>query len=130
MGGCPENSKVGLFINNTAHSNGKYGLRIFHKMMPRKNPCRPIIFDGKNRKNPFWKNPLQEFRFLNLTAWKNARNGAIAEEIADVKFFNFKTADNGLAGMEVTKSNFVFDDRTMFLDCLVVGASRGNGNRG
>lgn len=45
MGGCPENSRVGTFFNNTAHSNGRYGLRIFHNMIPRKDPCLPIKFD-------------------------------------------------------------------------------------
>jgi hypothetical protein len=27
---CPENSKLGEFKDNVAHSNGRYGLRIFH----------------------------------------------------------------------------------------------------
>lgn len=32
---CPENHKVGVFRNNHAHSCGRYGLRIFHNMVPR-----------------------------------------------------------------------------------------------
>jgi len=36
---CPENTKVGDFIGNSAHSMGRYGLRIFHNMVPRKYPC-------------------------------------------------------------------------------------------
>jgi len=36
---CPFNSKVGLFRFNHAHSCGRYGLRIFHGMIPREKPC-------------------------------------------------------------------------------------------
>jgi hypothetical protein len=32
---CPENQKLGEFKNNVAHSNGRYGLRIFHNHIPR-----------------------------------------------------------------------------------------------
>jgi len=42
---CPENEKVGHFIGNHAHSTGRYGLRIFHQMIPRKFPCRSIQKD-------------------------------------------------------------------------------------
>ena len=36
---CPEHDKVGEFKGNSAHSNGRYGLRLFHNMIPRKYPC-------------------------------------------------------------------------------------------
>jgi hypothetical protein len=36
---CSENERVGIFRNNTAHSCGRYGLRIFHNMIPRQYPC-------------------------------------------------------------------------------------------
>ena len=39
---CSTNSRVGEFRDNHAHSSGKYGLRIFHSMTPRKFPCKPI----------------------------------------------------------------------------------------
>jgi hypothetical protein len=55
---CSENDRVGVFENNTAHSNGRYGLRIFHNMVPRKYPCKAIIYDASNTTDPFWKNPL------------------------------------------------------------------------
>ena len=108
---CPENSRVGAFINNHAHSNGRYGLRIFENMIPRTYPCSPIVYDSdylaKNKTDGYWQNPLITANFLNLTSWKNNRNGAIAEKVGDVRFVNFKTADNILGGMEMTFTNVV-----------------------
>lgn len=45
---CPENTRLGEFRNNVAHSNGRYGLRIFHKLIPRTRPCDPLVFDNSN----------------------------------------------------------------------------------
>jgi hypothetical protein len=50
---CPENHKVGQFKKNHAHSNERYGLRIFHNMVPRKYPCRPIVYDSSNLADPY-----------------------------------------------------------------------------
>jgi len=36
---CPTKSKIGEFRDNYTHSNGRYGLRIFHDLIPRKYPC-------------------------------------------------------------------------------------------
>jgi hypothetical protein len=44
---CPENEKVGQFVGNAAHSTGRYGLRLFHQMIPRKFPCKPVVKDMK-----------------------------------------------------------------------------------
>ena len=51
---CPENDRVGEFRDNHAHSNGRYGLRIFHNMMPRKFPCSPITYDFNVPSDPYW----------------------------------------------------------------------------
>jgi len=51
---CPENERVGRFFNNTGHSNGRYGLRVFHEMKPRTYPCKPMIFDPNNETDPYW----------------------------------------------------------------------------
>jgi len=121
---CPENTKVGEFRNNHAHSNGRYGLRIFHNMVPRKFPCKAITFDNSVPTDPYWKNPLETMTFNGLTSWKNNRNGAIGGLLGDVRFENFKTADNKLAGIEVEKIvGAIKEDRCMVVDSLIVGRS-------
>jgi hypothetical protein len=55
---CPENAQLGEFTDNVAHSNGKYGLRIFHKLIPRTYPCRKITYDATNPSDPYHANPL------------------------------------------------------------------------
>jgi hypothetical protein len=38
----------------------------------------------------------------NFLGWKCGRNGAIAETIGNVQWHNFKSADNLIAGIEMT----------------------------
>jgi len=118
---CPENEKVGIFDNNHAHSNGRYGLRIFHNMVPRTFPCKPIVFDASNPSDPYWQNPLITANFNNLVSWKNKRNGAIAERVGDVRFNGFKTADNILAGIEFSLTAEVGDFMAQINNALIVG---------
>jgi len=118
---CPENEEVGRFENNHAHSNGRYGLRIFHNMIPRMYPCKDIIYDPFNTTDPFWQNPLITANFYNVTSWKNKRNGAIAGNVGDVRFHNFKVADNLLAGIEFERTNHTGDNRAQVKDSLIIG---------
>jgi hypothetical protein len=120
---CPENSPLGEFSNNVAHSNGKYGLRIFHNLVPRTNPCSPIVFDSSNLADPYWKNPLITAHFVNFTSFKNHRNGAIAERVGDVRFENFKVADNLIAGIEFSLTDQTMDGTAMINGAIVVGSS-------
>jgi len=113
---CPENQRVGEFTGNSAHSVGRYGLRIFHNMFPRKFACSGYAD---------W-NPAVTANFTDFTGWKNGRNGAIAGTVGAVVFDNFKVIDNKEAGME-------FEVMTMGLGNAyvdrshVVGRSAGNG---
>lgn len=98
---CPENERVGEFRGNHAHSCGRYGLRIFHHMVPRQFPCKSVWYDPDTPDDPYHSNPPITARFEDFTSWKNGRNGAIAERLGDVRFVGFKTADNVLAGIEM-----------------------------
>jgi hypothetical protein len=42
---CAEFDRVGEFRDNHAHGCGRYGLRLFHSVVPRKYPCKPITYD-------------------------------------------------------------------------------------
>ena len=86
---------MGTFDNNTAHSNHRYGLRVWHYFIPRENECDPLVFDDINKPlNPYHENKPLEAKFTNFTAWKNLRNGAIAGTVGRVVFKDFKVADN------------------------------------
>lgn len=112
---CPENERVGEFRDNHAHSCGRYGLRLFHNMVPRKYPCKPIVYDSdylsKGEDSPWWQNPPITANFNGFTGWKNLRNGAIAKTVGDIRFNDFKTADNLLAGIEFAETD-TFGDKT------------------
>ena len=123
---CSRNARVGEFRNNSAHSNGRYGLRIFHNMVPREFPCRPIVRDFTNETDPYHANRPITANFNNFTAWKCGRNGAIAEKVGVVKFNNFKTADHILAGIEfeIAHEFYLGDTETAGIyDALVIGRS-------
>ena len=124
---CPIHYKLGEFRDNVAHSVGRYGLRIFHEHTPRKYPCQPVTFDHDAYlagENPYHSNPVIPAYYENYTGWKCGRNGAIAEDLGAVRFINFKTIDNTLAGIEVNSLHDIRDDEwgAAYLDgALVIG---------
>ena len=120
---CPENEKLGQFKGNHAHSNGRYGFRIFHNLMSRKFPCKPLVYDTTNPTDPYWQNPIITNNFEDVTSWKNKRNGAIVGRVGDTRLINFKTADNILAGIEFERSDRAGDDMARVQDALLIGRS-------
>jgi hypothetical protein len=102
---------------------GRYGLRIFHNMVPRKYPCLPIVYDENVPSDPYWQNPPITANFYDFTGWKNSRNGAIAEKVGDVRFINFKTADNLKAGIEFSLTAEFGDDMAQINGALIIGKS-------
>ena len=117
---------MGEFRDNHAHSNERYGLRIFHNMQPRKYPCQPLVYDPARPDDPYWQNPPVTANFYRLTSWKNGRAGAIAELIADIRFHDFMTVDNLEAGIEVSMTNGIGDNMPRVEGGTIVGRSQGN----
>ena len=98
---CPENQKLGEFKNNVAHSNGRYGLRIFHNHWPRTRQCDPV---NNNSTDPNYNPPIPAV-YENLVSYKNKRNGAIIERAGHIEWKNFKVADNLEVGMEMSRTD-------------------------
>jgi len=120
---CPENSPLGEFVDNVAHSNGRYGFRLFHNMVPRQFPCKPLTFDESNPSDPHHENPLITAEFRNFLGYKNKRNGAIVERVGDVRLINFVAADNILAGLEFSLTDQTEDGTAQINGGFVVGVS-------
>lgn len=70
---CPEYEKLGEFRNNTAHSVRKYGLRIFHALIPRTYPCAASPYDedyeANGKSEPYWENPPIPAIFEDFVGW-------------------------------------------------------------
>jgi len=121
---CPENTKIGEFTDNVTHSNGRYGLRLFHNLIPRQFPCKAFSADQDALTagtDPYVANPPVTAEFRNLVSYKNGRNGAIAERVGDVRFINFLTADNLLAGMEFSLTEDIEDNYAKVIGGAVIG---------
>jgi hypothetical protein len=118
---CPENDRVGEFRDNHGHSVGRYALRIFHNMIPREKPCEAITFDEDNPDDPWHNNRPITANFDGFTGWANNRNGAIANKVGDVRFNNFKVADNLLAGIEFEITNSFGREMARVNNGMIVG---------
>jgi hypothetical protein len=87
-------------------------------MIPRKFPCKPVVKDMKvvyensliedvsQHKDPYWQNPAITAEFLDYTGWKCGRNAAIAERMGDVRWKNFKAADNKRVDLEMSMTDY------------------------
>lgn len=127
---CPENTPLGEFRNNTSHSNGRYGLRINHRHIPRTRPCDAIQYNTSVPSNtpgyPYSYNPLVPAIYKDFVSWKNVENGAIASFTGAVIWQNFKVADNMMTGLEweaPDKTSVKQDDISYIDGALIVGRS-------
>lgn len=102
---CPQYAELGEFTGNVAHSNGKYGLRIFHRMIPSDNPCaaNDVVRGRGLQPDPVHINAI-ETHIRDFTGYKNKESGLIVEEIGAVRFHDIKIADSQLANVELTKT--------------------------
>ena len=126
---CPEFEQLGEFTGNVAHSNGRYGLRIFHRFTPVEDPCSGLAtMAHENREQPTGPGttPIVT-HFRDFTAYKNNRTGVISTEMGAVKFHDFKVADNIFSGIELSKMSvgpWIQDGEDYHIqDALVVGHS-------
>lgn len=110
---CPENSRLGEFTDNVAHSVGRYGLRIFHNLNPREFPCQAISDD----------NPTVPAYFDNFFGYRCGRNGIIASFVGDVKIRNATVVDNILAGIEFEKTLVEEHNKTEVIGGRVIAHS-------
>lgn len=121
---CPKNAPLGEFSGNVAHSNGKYGLRIHHGHSPRTYPCKSITYDEATPLDPYHNNPLITAVYKDFTGWMNVENGAITEINGDVRFENFKIADNMIAGIEFSViDDSIRDGLAQINNAFIVGHS-------
>lgn len=65
-------------------------------MIPRAKPCESPTTGGYDA------NPAVPANFNGFTGWKNKKVGVWAEEAGDLRFNDFRVADNLEAGIEVT----------------------------
>lgn len=110
-----------------AHSVGRYGLRIFHNLIPRTYPCEPlnpVAFDPENPDaDRYPNNPIIPAIFTNFLGYKAGRNGAIAERVGAVEFHDFVTVDNILAGIEFSLTEDMLDGYAKVVNGVVIGKS-------
>ena len=81
---CPTGMSLGESHDNVAHSNLRFGLRIFI-LAPRQFPCEKISDE----------NPSVPSKFYNYITYKNGEAGLLAERTGNMMFENFTMADNG-----------------------------------
>ena len=75
---CPNGVPLGQFKNNVAHSNKRFGLRIF-LYNPREYPCEPV---NEVSTDPMIRNEAQEALFEDFITYKNEEVGVLAERNA------------------------------------------------
>lgn len=78
---CPVNMPLGQFFNNTAHSNGVHGLRIYPQYFPLASPC------GSNSlSSPQY--------FHNFTSYRNGVHGIFGKRNGDLHHIFVKMLEN------------------------------------
>ncbi|XP_071488092.1 fibrocystin-L-like [Diadema antillarum] len=106
---CPRRVPVLEFYNNTAHTQGWYGIWIFPSYFPADGgQCGGSSAPAK---------------FYNLTAWRTER-GAEGVQVGAIQFHNFLMADNDEAGIEFqTVSGPWGEEGPLVKDSVIIGYS-------
>lgn len=114
---------LGTVTNNIAHSNLRFGLRIFI-LAARLYPCDPIRNDT-DPNDPWAYNPSEASIFSNWTIYKNKEDGVLSEETGNVIFDDFVIAENFHAGVEFYIANMTKEPPTI-KNSVIVGMSQSN----
>jgi len=109
---CPSGVPLGESHDNIAHSNKRFGLRLF-LYSPRAYPCMAY-----NKET----NPSVEAKFYNYMIYKNEEVGLLAERNGNLVFDNFTIADNRCGGMEFWKCDLT-DDYCIAKNSAIIGKS-------
>ena len=111
----PKQFPLGSFKDNVAHSNGKYGIRIFPEWTPINKPGQPV-----DNINVFTVQAL----FQNITLYKNKEKGFVTERIGNMLFDNFKIADHKFSHFEVSNMILYPGDQPRVQNMFLVGVSK------
>jgi hypothetical protein len=124
---CPEKAPLGQFKDNVAHSNGVFGVYLFHSHWPRTYPCQSMTYDATDPNNPYPNNPAVLAQYENLTAFKNGESGMFAHEIGAVQIVNAKVTDHPQAGVEVHDTWWAGTGYQKVIGGLYIGKSSNDG---
>jgi hypothetical protein len=116
---CPENAQMGTFFNNTAHTVGRYGLRIFHVHKPRERPCESVSSS----------NPEIPAHYKSYTGFKNGRAGVMGLSLGAIVLEDIRVADNKDVGIQFDWVSTSDSEANYMLGGVVVGTS-GQGGSG
>ena len=114
---CPTGLPLGESHDNIAHSNIRFGLRIF-QLYSSQNPCLPIR--RNDQIDPWALNPSIQNTFFNYLVYKNGEDGLLAEQVGNTIFQNITAVDNGHAGIEFYLTNFT-KEPVVAKDCVIIG---------
>ena len=108
---CPKGTPLLEFRNNTAHSNGRYGFRVYDEYYPTEFPCKSY---NKN------SNKYVTSRFKNFTTYRNKVNGIQISAVSQLIMENFIVADNVHAGFEMPGAQGGVSNNFFFLPCISI----------
>jgi len=117
-GVCPRHARVRKFENNIAHSNSHYGLRIYHFLAPRVEPCNS---NSRPRTGTF----------KGLLSYRNGKNGVTVTAQSHLKFVQMQVVENKQAGFEMASAQGGFIGggwgANIVQDVVLVAGSSGHG---
>ncbi|RYG70223.1 hypothetical protein EON64_00770, partial [archaeon] len=107
---CPVNMPLGEFKNNTFHSNGMVGLRIYPQWTPHQNPC--------DTDSP----PAPQY-LQTMLSYHNGGNGLFSKKHGDLHHISLTLVENGDDEVAIEKYTHVpYTMDPTFVDVLFIGS--------